>query len=348
MRIKLVISTISTGIVLGLLALLVWFASFRMLPSTAQVDKTKNEAIAVIAPSKEMDVSQINFGQQIETYILPNNQANYLPIRDFNIPDPDIGAKSAALYDIKSEKLLYSKDVNDKLPIASITKLMTAVVVMENLSLSDTYTVVPEDLNADGNGADFANGEKLKGGDLLKVMLIKSSNDAALVFASNASQKGIDIVAKMNEKAGVLGMADTKFSDPAGLDDGDSFSTVSDLIKLVGYVDKYPVIWEILATRTADVSSIDGKYTHHLVSTDQLLGDVPGIIGGKTGFTNGALQTMVLEVKVSAGDTTPAGGQGSISGGDDNRMIAVVLGSNDRFGEIKELVEWGRQAYSWQ
>jgi D-alanyl-D-alanine carboxypeptidase (penicillin-binding protein 5/6) len=335
MRLKVFLSTISTGIFLGLLSLFVWYTSFKMLPvSSNQANKkTENDSSVPVKPDKSIAISQNNFGQQIQAYILSNAQTNYLPIRNFNIPEPEISAKSAGLYDMKSEKVLYAKEIYQKLPIASVTKLMTAVVVMENLSLNDIYTAYAEDINSDGNGSDFVKGEQIKGSDLLKIMLIKSSNDAALIFASNASKNDVDLVAKMNEKAITLGMFDTKYLDPAGLNDSDTYSTVADLIKLIKYVDKYPVIWEILSAKTADVSSLDGLLKHHLTNTNQLLGEIPGIVGGKTGFTNGALETMVLEVKID---------------NDGNKVVALVLGSNDRFGEIKKLIEWGITAYAWK
>lgn len=330
-RLKILIPTITTGIILGLVALLIWSASFKLVPSKRVENILESQPHSSVKHTPIQN--QFYLAGQVQAFIQPVAQANYLPIRNFNISEPDFSAKAVGLYDIGSDRFLFTKNIDDKLPVASITKLMTAVVVMENLGLNDLYTIHAEDLNADGTGTDFHKGEQLQGGDLLKVMLIKSSNDAALAFASNALDKNINVVAKMNEKAQTLGMYDTKYIDPAGLNDNGSFSTVSDLVKLTRYVSKYPIIWEILSLRTADVVSIDGKYSHHLVNTNKLLEEMPEIIGGKTGFTNGAMETMVLEVKTNEGK---------------DRMIAVILGSNDRFGEIKKLVEWGKNAFSWQ
>jgi D-alanyl-D-alanine carboxypeptidase len=308
-------------------------------PKTTPETSPESSGSSLLLPVKNIDHSQTNFGRQVQAYILPVAQANYLPIRNFNIDEPELQAKAAGLFDIASEKVLYSKNIDMQLPIASVTKLMTAVVAMESLSLTVPYVVSAEDINADGNGADLAKGEEILGSDLLKIMLIESSNDAALVFASNAGKKGINLVSKMNEKAREIGMTNTKFADPSGLDDSDAHSTVADLIKLARYVDKYPIIWEITATKNAIVSSIDGKISHTLTNTNKLLGEYPGIIGGKTGTTPGALETMVLEVKIYTEDS---------SGVDDIRVIALVLGTNDRFGEIKKIIEWGKQAYSWK
>ena len=269
---------------------------------------------------------------EAQAFLLPLSEATYLPIRDFNRPDPVLDAKAAGLYDVSSGKWLYGHNVDQRLPIASITKLMTAVVIVENLPLNDSYTVSAEDLNVDGTGSDLVRGEQIKGGDLLKVMLIKSSNDAALTFADRAHQLGIDLVGKMNDKAKTLGMLDTHFADPAGLEDTSGYSTVGDLVRLTRYIDRYPLIWEILTTRLADVSSIDGRYQHHLTTTDRLLEQLDNIIGGKTGYTDGALETMVLQVKITEHQT---------------KLISVILGSHDRFSETKKLIDWGLSAYRW-
>ncbi len=282
-------------------------------------------------PAAEKASTNSNSVNQAQAYILPVAETNYLPIRNFNIAEPDIGARAAGLFDVRSERFLYDKNIDQHLPIASIAKLMTAVVIIESLPLNDIYAVAVEDINVDGKGADLYKGERIRGSDLLKIMLIKSSNDAALTFYRGAEKDGFDLVARMNEKAKLIGMNNTKFSDPAGLDDS-SFSTVNDLVKLTRYVGKYPIIWEMLTVKMADVSSSDGRLKHHLINTNRLLDEMPGIIGGKTGYTDGALETMALELAINNGR---------------DRLISIVLGANDRFGETKKLIEWGLSAYRW-
>ncbi len=271
-----------------------------------------------------------------QAFILPISGTNYLPIRNFNIIEPVVNAKSAALFDVNSGRFLYSKNVKQQLPIASITKLMSAVVILEHLDLDDIYTVTVENLNVDGQGAQLYKNEQLRGVDLLKIMLIKSSNDAALVFVSEASKKGIDFVAEMNRKAKALGMTNTKFADPAGLDDNGAFSTAFDLVKLIHHAAGYDLIANILTTKTATVVSVDGKISHHLVNTNVLLGQLSGIVIGKTGYTDGASGTMALEIDINGGR---------------DRLISVVLGSDDssaRFIETRKLIEWAKSAYRWQ
>jgi D-alanyl-D-alanine carboxypeptidase len=128
-------------------------------------------------------------------------------------------------------------------------------------------------------------------------------------------------------------MTNTHFSDPAGLDDQNAFSTATDLIKLVRHAVGYDLIAELLTTQAADVTSTDGRISHHLINTNQLLGQISSIIVGKTGYTDSALGTMVLEVGIDTGG---------------ERLISVVLGSNNRFGETRKLIEWGKKAYSWE
>jgi D-alanyl-D-alanine carboxypeptidase len=272
-------------------------------------------------------------GSTRRAFLLPVTESSYLPIRDFNVPEPVLDAKAAALFDVRSGRFLYSKNINQRLPIASITKLMSAVIILENLDLNDVFTVSVEDVNVDGRGADFYKGEQLRGSDLFKIMLIKSSNDAALVFATAVQKRGIDFVAKMNEKAQTIGMFNTQFADPAGLNDQETFSTASDLIKLVNYASGYNLISEVLKTKSATIASVDGKIVHHFINTNRLLGQVPDIIIGKTGYTDNALETMVLKVGINNGRDS---------------IISVILGSRDRFAETEKLIKWAKIAYRWE
>lgn len=268
-----------------------------------------------------------------QAFLLPVSETSYLPVRDFNVPELVLEAKAVMLFDVRSGRSLYSKNPNQRLPIASITKLMSALVVLDNLNLNNIFTVPAEDINVDGKGADFYKNEQLLGADLFKIMLIKSSNDAALAFATAAQKAGIDFVAKMNEKAQTIGMANTKFADPAGLNDQDAFSTASDLVKLVRYAARNDLISQTLMTGSATVTSIDGRAVHSLVNTNQLLGQIPGIVMGKTGYTDNALGTMALEVGINDGRDI---------------IISVVLSAKDRFSETEKLIQWSKTAYSWR
>ncbi len=264
-------------------------------------------------------------------YILPISQPNYIPVLDSNFKRPEISAKSAVVYDTSSSRFLYDKNTKIKLPIASLTKVLTAVVVTESLNQDDVVTIPREAVRVDGEKQDLFLGEKMSIENLLKLMLIQSSNDAAYALAFHAKERGIDFVAAMNHKAGVLGMNNSLFLDPAGLNDS-AYSTAEDLIKLISYSLSYDEIWNISAEKSIVVESSDKKIKHHSVSTNQLLGVLPDILGGKTGYTDGALECLVLIIKLP---NYPS------------KIVSIVLGSHDRFGDTKKLIDWTRQAYKW-
>lgn len=285
------------------------------------IETDTNAALAQVQPVSE------------QPYIQPVSQITYIPIRDFNVPEPLLSARAAIAYDVRSGRTLFSKNEDAQLPIASITKVMTAVIVLENLDLEEVYTIAVEDLNLDGFGADFFNREKLSGRDLLKAMLIESSNDAASVFLSAGHESGIDLIKLMNEKARLLEMSNTHYNDPAGLDDNNTYSSVNDQIELFKYVTmNHAEIWEILSTQSTDIFSVDGRIKHTLINTNRLLGTIKGFVGGKTGMTDGAQGTMSAVINVnSEGDS----------------FIVIVLGTKDRFKEVGDMINWVLVAHTW-
>ena len=133
-------------------------------------------------------------------YLLPANETNYFPIRDWGVQDPFLTARSVTLYDASSDKVLYSVNSETRLPIASLTKFMTAVVVIENIGLNDVVEIKSsaiEKSKKEGGGNDLYEGEKIKAGDLLKIMLIESSNVAAYALVGHFGEKyGGDFVGK--------------------------------------------------------------------------------------------------------------------------------------------------------
>ena len=162
-------------------------------------------------------------------------------------------------------------------------------------------------------------------------MLVESSNDAAYALRFYASSSGVDLIGLMNRKAVELGMLNSIFRDPAGLND-DALSSSEDIIKLVIYSLKFDELWATLGEKTASVYSIDGKIEHKINSTNQLLGIIPDIIGGKTGNTDKALGCMLLVVDIP---------------GKNDKIISIVLGSAERFTDTEKLVNWTKRAYSW-
>ncbi len=266
-----------------------------------------------------------------EAYLLPISEPSYFPIYEPKSDRPVLDAKSGLVYDTRSGRSLFEKNPRIKLPIASLTKILSAVVVLENLNLQDGVVVPQEALKVDAEKQSLYLNEEITVENLLKLMLIESSNDAAYALAWYANSKGINFVDKMNEKARSLNMFDSNFLDPAGLDDN-AYSTAENLVKIIRYSFKYDLIWQILTEKNIVVKSIDGKIQHKVESTDQLLGIIPNIFGGKTGNTDGALGCMILVIDVPDKN---------------DKIISIVLGSKSRFDETKRLVDWVKESYRW-
>lgn len=234
-------------------------------------------------------------------------------------------------------KVLFQKNAGEKLPIASISKLMVANIVLGDYDLSD---IIEIDEEATAREEDFGNlkpGERLSVKDLLYVLLMESSNDAAWALAE---QKGIDnFVREMNQQASEMGLVDTYFVNPNGVDPDIpsgpfNYSTARDLSRLAQILyEKKPFAWDILGLSEFDLYMPDGKFHHTLKNTNELIGRVPRLVGGKTGWTPIAKGCLVL-----------------VQRGPNNQglLVYVLLASEDRFGEMIRLVDWTDQAWNWQ
>ena len=274
--------------------------------------------------------------QHQDFYLLPITQTTLFPLRDYSIPEPKILAQSFLEYDTYSGKVLASKNSDKKWPMASLAKIMTAIVVLENDSDLEKEFKITKDVLVKSEsfegGVDLVVGETWRVYDLLQMMLIKSSNTAAFAIEKVLENDGIVLVDKMNEKAKELGMEQTTFNDPAGLDDINTISNAEDLGKMIEYSFKHDLIQKILTTQKENIATADMKTMKSLVSTNQLLGVIPDILSGKTGFTDLAKGNMILVVKASP----------------DSKLVSIVLGSDDRFGETKKIIDWAKKAYKWE
>lgn len=268
-----------------------------------------------------------------QAYMLPVTVTSYAPIRETSVPEPVVDANAAVLYDIETGQYLYEKNIDTKVPIASLTKLLSALVVQELFDQQEIVAVASESVRVDGMKQTLYEGERLLVRDLVNMMLVESSNDAAYALAAYAKGRGIDFVAEMNRKAFTIGMQDCQFTDPAGLDDA-AFCTARDMVRLVrAALRQAPHLWPVMVSPALTVTSADGKLSHQVKSTNELLGQIEGIIGGKTGHTDGALGCMLLVVKLP---------------GKDDTLISVVLGSRARFTDTKTVISWATSGWHWQ
>lgn len=213
----------------------------------------------------------------------------------------------------------YQKNIDVRLPFASLTKLMTAVVAVEYGKSDDIVAVSKSAVTTEGVSGGLVIGEKLTVADMLKVMLIVSSNDAAIALKEYFAARGLDLVVLMNEKAARLGMADTHFANVSGLDAIGHYATARDLGVLTAYSMTHENIWDILSQKSAAVVSADGRFTHQLIANNELVRKgVPRVKGGKTGYTENALGCMITVLE--------------------DGSIIVVLGSNNREAETEKLI----------
>ncbi|HXK37142.1 MAG TPA: serine hydrolase [Candidatus Paceibacterota bacterium] len=268
-----------------------------------------------------------------QAYVLPFANPAYAPVRDTTVRDPQPDATSAIVYDLDAEQVLWSRNANLPIPVASLTKLLTAMVADERWDPDEIVTVSSTAAQINGTKLTLYADEQLTVRDLLRLMLIESSNDAAYALADHARSQGTDFVAEMNRKAWVLGMRDCAFRDPAGLDDT-ARCTASDMIRLIrAALRQAPNLWPIMSSASATVLSIDGKFVHEATNTNELLDEYSGIVGGKTGNTDGALGCLFVVVQSQDKRDT---------------LITVVLGSRQRFTDTRLLLEWASAAYGFQ
>jgi len=252
------------------------------------------------------------------------------PEQVYNLAAPVLTAKSALAIDLNSETLLYSKNLNENLPIASLTKLMTALVVLKHANPDDIVTVDKKDTDVVGVNIGLVPGEQLTIHSLIKAMLIPSSNDAALILANHISGGSENFAVLMQHESLGMGLASSYYSNPVGWDTSGGFSNALDQIKVVKEVLKNPLLTEIVKTKEAHITSVDGKYIHKLTTTNKLLLENSEVTGLKTGFTTKALGNLIITAER------------------DGRQIAtIVLGSENREEDSRKLLDWVYQVYQW-
>ncbi|MBI2355644.1 MAG: D-alanyl-D-alanine carboxypeptidase [Candidatus Doudnabacteria bacterium] len=246
-----------------------------------------------------------------------------------SVTPPNLSSKAAMAYDLDSGTILFTQNFDEQLPIASLTKLMTAMVAAKNSQLDEAVMVKHSDVKVVGSSMGLVPGERISVRDLLYGVLISSSNDASLALANHKSPTE-EFIAAMNEEAKRLNLQSTKFSNPVGWDYADNYSTAHDLSLLVNEFLKYEELSRIVRIKEAELRSLDGKYSHKLTTTNKLLIDNDAVTGIKTGFTSQAKGNLVLRIENHG-----------------RSIITIILGSDDREGDSKKLLDWITQVYRW-
>lgn len=243
--------------------------------------------------------------------------------------DCSLSAESAIAVFINKERggsIVFEKNAYEIRPIASLTKLMTAVIADEFYQPADQIPVSLKAVSQDESFGQLSKGEKFTSDSLMLMALNESSNDAAYALAEPMEVEGF--IALMNLKSKDLGLQNTYFYNPNGLDPekGDelNYSTARDLAHLAKYILGRPRLLQIMGQETAPVYFADGRFHHTALNTNLLLVENNKIAGGKTGWTEKAGECLLL---ISRGNL------------ENTYYINVVLGSQDRFGDTRKMIE---------
>ncbi len=246
---------------------------------------------------------------------------------------PEIHAASAVLADLDTGQVLFDLHRNERRPIASVTKIMTALLVVERADLTDVVTVTEGAASgqvAGISGLGLMAGERIRVDELLYALLLQSANDAAVALAEHVSGSVDAFVDDMNARAEQLGMTRTLFTSPNGLDDT-GYSSAADLVRLTRAAYRSPGFASVVATRFHTVESLDAE-PRIVQNRNVLLWLYPGAIGVKTGFTSPAGFCLVGAAQR-----------------EDERLVAVVLGApGEPFSAAATLLNYGFDAFEYR
>ncbi len=227
------------------------------------------------------------------------------------IKSPDTNSRACVVIDRNTNTILYGKNEKQKRKMASTTKIMTATVIIENFNLNDTIEVSKKAAGTGGSRLGLKFGDKITINDLLYGLMLRSGNDAAVALAEYAGGSIKGFAELMNKKASELGLTNTHFETPHGLDSDDHYTTAYELAILSNYALNNPTFAQIVGTKNYTIT-ING-YPKQLNNTNELLGNLNGVYGVKTGFTNGANRCLVTACKRN-----------------DMDIICVVLGADTK------------------
>lgn len=244
---------------------------------------------------------------------------------------PTINSRAYVVIDRNSNTILIAKNENQKKKMASTTKIMTALVVIEHCDLSDTVEISKKAANTGGSRLGLKTGDKITVYDLLYGLMMRSGNDAAVALAEYVAGSITDFANLMNEKAKTLGLSNTHFVTPHGLDEDEHYTTAYELAILSNYAMNNEIFAKIVGTKNYTIT-ING-YPKALTNTNELLGVLEGVYGIKTGFTNGANRCLVTCCK-----------RGNMD------IICVVLGADTkkyRTTDSIKLIEYAFQNFTY-
>ncbi len=239
---------------------------------------------------------------------------------------PGVSAKAAVL--LCDGEMIWSKNADERLPMASTTKIMTALVAIEHCDIGKEVSVVPEACGVEGSSIYLTAGEVLTLEDLLYALMLESANDAAAAIACEVGGSLADFAVMMNETAERLGLDNTHFMNPHGLDDAEHYTTASDLARLTDYALNNETFAKIVSTYKKTIPLRGDEGVRLLLNHNRLLKQYDDVIGVKTGFTKRSGRCLV-----------------SAAQRDGLTMVAVTLNAPDDWRDHRAMQEYGFSCY---
>ncbi|KKQ67364.1 MAG: D-alanyl-D-alanine carboxypeptidase [Candidatus Daviesbacteria bacterium GW2011_GWA2_38_24] len=315
------LSSLQVRVLTAIYLLVLFSAAIGSLIFLPKIISVTESSFLVSSNSKGFNSSQVT--EKSET------KKSVTTIKSKDLPLPSFTASAVLAKDLQTGEILYEKNIHNKLAPASTTKIMTALVAVEYFKPADVLIVYSEAL-VGGSTMGLNVGEQLSFRSLLYGMMLNSGNDAAFTIASNFPGGVEGFVSQMNKKVQDLKLRSTHFDNPAGFDSSNHFSSAADLSVISEEVIRNYQLARVVATKETSVSAWDKSTSHTLKNLNKLLAE-EGMLGIKTGFTEKAGESFVGLVERNG-----------------RKVLTVVLNSNDRFKETKDLIDWVYKNYSWQ
>jgi D-alanyl-D-alanine carboxypeptidase len=260
-----------------------------------------------------------------------NLNVSPLPIKKQDTSDIDPACVSACSLDFDTSQILLVKNKDQKLPMASLAKIMTTFIILKDNNLDEQVTIKETAIQiaSEESQMGLTPGDKIKVKDLLYGILIYSANDGSKALAEYKAGSEEKFIKLMNAEASELGLKNTNFTSVSGIDAPNQYSSAYDLTLLFKCAVQNSLFLQMINTKDYEFVSENG--THYvLTNTDELLGTDPRVLGGKTGSTDQAGRCFA-----------------SLASQDDHKVITVLMNCPDRFGETKNILDWVYSSYIW-
>ena len=239
---------------------------------------------------------------------------------------PELTAEAWVLYDAGAGVVIAAKKADQERPMASVTKIMTALVVMDHTELDDLVRISASAADTGESEIGLVQGERWTVGDLLAAVMVRSGNDAAVALAEHVGGSVEGFATLMNEKAAELGLEHSHFTNPHGLDEEGHYTSAADLVAMATAALQEPYLARLARTSRITFRPDPSGISRVANSTNRLLGVYPGIAGLKTGFTNDAGRVLVAVLERNG-----------------RTLIGVVMGSEDHFEDSRRLLDYGNE-----